>query len=433
MKTKKIWLSLAQMSGYEMDFVQDAFNTNWITPMGPNVNNFEKGLEMYLENESKPSQRIVVLNSGTAALHLGLLQLGVGAGDEVLCQSLTFAATANVITYLGARPVFVDSEPDTWNMSPEYLVEAIEWRLAVTGQLPRAIIFVNLYGMPAKIDELTEISKKYCIPLLEDGAESLGSEYKGRKCGTFGDFGVVSFNGNKIITTSGGGALICNNDETAKKTLFYATQARENEVYYEHKEVGYNYRMSNVSAGIGRGQLMGLDTFVEARRRNHKLYAKLFRNVNGITVQENPDQNYNSNFWLTCILIDQKKFGKTSDQIREILDAEHIESRPLWKPMHLQPVFAKYPFRGSNISENLFKNGLCLPSGVGLTSEDIQRIVGIILRDYSQNEKSQTERQRDIDIRYRPKKKVETNLQPRWIRQFFLNNLLLVKMFNLLP
>jgi dTDP-4-amino-4,6-dideoxygalactose transaminase len=433
MKTKKIWLSLAQMSGYEMGFVQEAFDTNWVAPMGPNVNEFEKSLQNYLDCKTNPSQRIVALNCGTAALHLGLLQLGVGQGDEVLCQSLTFAATANVITYLGARPVFVDSESTTWNMSPEYLVQAIEWRLAVTKQLPKAIIYVNLYGMPAQIDELKTISEKYSIPLLEDAAESLGSEYKGEKCGTFGDFGVVSFNGNKIITTSGGGALICKNESIAKKTLFYATQARENEVFYQHKEVGYNYRMSNISAGIGRGQLMGLDTFVEARRRNHKLYSKLLKNVRGITIQENPSEDYNSNFWLTCILIDSKKFGKTSDQIRELLDSENIETRPLWKPMHLQPVFAKYPYCGSDVSENLFKAGLCLPSGVGLTSQDIHRIVDIILSDYSQLEKSVIERQKDIDIRYRPKKKVETNLQPRWIRQFFLNNLLLVKMFNLLP
>ena len=433
MKTKKIWLSLAQMSGYEMEFVQDAFDTNWVTPMGPNVNGFEKGLENYLDNENNPTKHIVALNSGTAALHLGLLQLGVGPGDEVLCQSLTFAATANVITYLGARPVFVDSEPDTWNISPEYLVEAIEWRLAVTKQLPKAIIFVNLYGMPAKIEQLQAISKKYCIPLLEDGAESLGSEYNGKKCGTFGDFGVISFNGNKIITTSGGGALICKNEKIAKKTLFYATQARENEVFYQHKEVGYNYRISNISAGIGRGQLMALDNFVEARRKNHKLYSKLLNNIRGITVQENPDENFDSNFWLTCILVDSKKFGKSAEQIRVMLENENIESRPLWKPMHLQPVFAKYPFWGSNISENLFKNGLCLPSGVGLCNVDIHRIVNIILSDYSNLENTNTENQRNIDIRYQPKRKVESNLQPRWIRQFFLNNLLLVKMFNLLP
>jgi len=433
MKTKKIWLSLAQMSGHEMEFVQEAFDSNWVAPMGPNVNEFEKSLQQYLANKDNPSQQVVALSSGTSALHLALLQMGVGVGDEVICQSFTFAATANVIRYLGAKPVFVDSESSTWNISPEYLVQAIEWRLAVTGQLPKAIIFVNLYGMPAQIDKLKEISEKYCIPLLEDAAESLGSEYKNEKCGTFGDFGVISFNGNKIITTSGGGALICKTEAVAKKTLFYATQARENEVYYQHKEVGYNYRLSNVSAGIGRGQLMALDKFVEIRRRNHDLYTRLLANISGITVQQNPSNDYNSNFWLTCILIDSEKFGKTPDQIRELMDSEEIETRPLWKPMHLQPVFEKFPYCGDGISENLFKTGLCLPSGVAVTSEDIYRIVEIILTDYPPVEKKISQRHKDIDVRYRPKKKVENNLQPRWIRQFLLNNTLLVKMFNLLP
>ena len=310
MESKKLWLSLAQMSGNEMGFVQEAFDTNWVAPLGPNVNEFEKSLQTYLGYKKDDANRVVALNTGTAALHLALLQLGVGVGDEVICQTLTFAATANVIKYLGAKPIFVDSESSTWNICPDSLVRAIEWRIAETGNLPKAIIFVNLYGMPAQIDRLQTISNKYCIPLLEDAAESLGSEYKGKKCGVFGDFGVISFNGNKIITTSGGGALVCKNEKAASKTLFYATQARENEVHYQHNEVGYNYRMSNISAGIGRGQLMAIDTFVDARRRNHRLYAKLFKNIRGITVQENPGKDYNSNFWLTNIIIDSKEFGK---------------------------------------------------------------------------------------------------------------------------
>ena len=431
MEKKKLWLSLAQMSGNEMVFVQEAFDSNWVAPLGPNVNEFEKSLQNYLGYKNNAANRVVALNTGTAALHLALLQLGVGVGDEVICQSLTFAATANVIKYLGAKPVFVDSENSTWNICPDSLVKAIEWRLAETGNLPKAIIFVNLYGMPAQIDKLQAISKKYCIPLLEDGAESLGSEYKGQKCGTFGDFGVISFNGNKIITTSGGGALVCKDEQTAKKTLFYATQARENEVFYQHKEVGYNYRMSNVSAGIGRGQLMALDSFVEARQRNHKLYVKLFKNISGITVQENPSNDFNSNFWLTNIIIDSNEFGKTTDQIRQTLDDEQIESRPIWKPMHLQPVYADCPFVGNGVSEKLFKTGLCLPSGVGLTTEDIKRIVNIILNDYDDQNKNQIDRQKNIDIRYRPQKE-EIKHQPKWIQNYILNNFLFSKLISLL-
>lgn len=379
MENKKIWLSLAQMTGREIEYVNEAFETNWIAPLGPNVTEFEKSLQDYMFDQDTPPGYAVALNTGTAALHLGLLQLGVKAGDEVICQSFTFAATANVITYLGAKPVFVDSETETWNMDPRLLDEVILSRRLLTGKFPKAIISVNLYGMPAKLDELVAVSKKYGIPLLEDAAESLGSTYKGKKCGTFGAMGVVSFNGNKIITTSGGGALICKDKKTADKTLFYATQARDNAVHYQHSEIGFNYRMSNVSAGIGRGQLTGLDYFVEARRKNHDLYASLLKNTYGITVQENPNADFDSNFWLTCITIDSRKFGKDAEQIRLELEAENIESRPLWKPMHLQPVFSQMPYYGTGVSERLFKTGLCLPSGVGLKENDIYNIVKIIL------------------------------------------------------
>jgi len=380
MINKKIWLSLAQMCGREMDFVQDAFNTNWVAPLGPNVDAFEKELEVYLSDSNTQSCHVVVLNTGTAAIHLALLQLGIKPGDEVLCQSFTFAATANAITYLCAKPVFVDSETDTWNIDPEVLETAILSRLEITGCLPKAILTVNLYGMPAKLDELLALSKKYNIPLIEDAAESLGAEYKGQKCGTFGEFSVISFNGNKIITTSGGGALICRDKDTAYKTLFYATQARECFHYYQHNEIGYNYRLSNVCAGIGRGQMTAIDEFLLARRKNHALYSLLFKDVKGIMVQENPSEDFNSNFWLTCILIDAPVFGKTSDEVRVCLEIENIESRPLWKPMHLQPVFAHLPYYGDGISQNLFENGLCLPSGAGLTTEDIERVVSIILK-----------------------------------------------------
>lgn len=401
MKRDKIWLSLAQMSGYEMQFIQSAFDTNWIAPLGPNVTDFENRLQNYV-SDSNAKMNVVALNTGTAALHLALLQLGVGAGDEVLCQSFTFAATANVITYLGAKPVFIDSEMVTWNMCPQQLEIAIESRLALTGKLPKAVLFVDLYGMPAQADKIVEVANKYGIPVVEDACEALGSRYMNKSCGTFGDFGTLSFNGNKIITTSGGGALICKDQATAQKTLFYATQARENEVYYEHKEVGYNYRMSNVSAGIGCGQMMALDGFIEARRRNHKLYSKLFEGVQGITVQENPSDDFESNFWLTCILIDETKFGRTADEIRILLEQNNIETRPLWKPMHLQPVFGNLPFYGTNVSENLFKYGLCIPSGVGLTAEDIYYIVDLILTDYPPVNKNEYARIKSKELRYRP-------------------------------
>jgi len=402
MKRDKIWLSLAQMSGYEMQFIQSAFDTNWIVPLGPNVTDFEDRLKNFVTPESDSCKSIVALNTGTAALHLALLQLGVSAGDEVLCQTFTFAATANVITYLGATPVFVDSENVSWNMCPIMLEEAICSRLAITGKLPKAVLFVDLYGMPAQADKIVAVADKYGIKVVEDACEALGSRYKNKSCGTFGNFGALSFNGNKIITTSGGGALICPSEETAKKTLFYATQARENEIYYQHNEVGYNYRMSNVSAGIGCGQMMVLEGFIDARRRNHALYSKLLKDVQGITVQDNATEDFDSNFWLTCILIDERKFGKNADEIRILLEKNNVETRPLWKPMHLQPVFAHLPFYGNNISENIFKNGLCLPSGVGLTVEDIYFIVDLILTDYPPIKKNEYARIKSKDLRYRP-------------------------------
>jgi dTDP-4-amino-4,6-dideoxygalactose transaminase len=379
MEKKRIWLSLAEMTGCELDYVNEAFETNWIAPLGPNVTEFEKSLQGYLFNDSDKSGYVVALNTGTAALHLALLQLGVKADDEVICQSFTFAATANAIMYLHAKPVFVDSENDTWNIDPKLLDEVILSRKIITGQFPKAIITVNLYGMPAKLDKLIKVSAKYGIPIIEDAAESLGSTFKGKKCGTFGKFGVISFNGNKIITTSGGGILITNSKVIADKTLFYATQARDTAPHYQHSEIGYNYRMSNVSAGIGRGQLTGLNYFLSARRNNHNLYSALFKNVKGIKVHENPTKDYDSNFWITCITIDSKIFGKTSEQIRLQLDAENIESRPLWKPMHIQPVFLEMPYYGNGVSEKLFNTGLCLPSGAGLKEDDIRTIVKIIL------------------------------------------------------
>lgn len=400
MTREKIWLSLAQMSGHEMQFIQQAFDTNWIAPLGPNVNDFENRLREYVWQNNECG-RIVALNTGTAALHLALLQLGVSQGDEVLCQSFTFAATANVISYLGATPVFIDSETTTWNMCPETLERAICSRYELTGNYPKAIMYVDLYGMPAQADAILEVARKYGIGVVEDACEALGSSYKGRMCGTNADFGTLSFNGNKIITTSGGGAMVCGCEKSAAKTLFYATQARENEVHYQHNEVGYNYRMSNVSAGIGCGQMMAINSFVDARRRNHKLYAQLLSKVDGITIQENPNEDYQANFWLTCILIDENKFGKSADTIRKQLEQQNIETRPLWKPMHMQPVFAHFPYYGGTVSENLYKTGLCLPSGVGLTIENIYEIVDAILTDYPPIKKTSYARQKGTRLRIR--------------------------------
>ena len=380
----RIWLSLAHMSGREQEFIQEAFDTNWVVPLGPNVNAFEKSLrdfliengELKIENEGK---RVVALSAGTAALHLGLILLGVEEGDEVICQSFTFSASANPIVYLGAKPVFVDSERETWNMDPVLLEEAIKDRLEKTGRLPKAIIPVHLYGMPGKLDEILEIANRYEIPVLEDSAEALGSEDKGKKCGTFGEYGVLSFNGNKMITTSGGGALVCPNEERAKRALFYATQAREQAPHYQHEKIGYNYRMSNICAGIGRGQMFVLDEHVARRRAIHDLYVTLLAGVKGVKVMCQPEgEGFNSNYWLTCITVEPEEAGFTREDVRLALDGENIESRPLWKPMHLQPVFKDAPFYGNGTSERLFEIGLCLPSGPTLTDEDVERVVKVI-------------------------------------------------------
>ena len=371
---KKIWLSLAHMSGREQDFIKEAFDTNWVVPLGPNVNGFEADLEKYI-GENK---YVVALSAGTAALHLALVMLGVKAGDEVICQSFTFAASANPITYLGATPVFVDSELDTWNMDPQLLEQAILDRKAVTGKYPKAIIPVHLYGMPAKMDEIMAIANRYGIPVLEDAAEALGSTYKGQACGTFGEYGVLSFNGNKMITTSGGGALVTPTTETKQRVMFYATQARENAPHYQHEVIGYNYRMSNICAGIGRGQMYVLDEHIARRREIHALYTELLKDVEGITVMQCPSEEYDSNFWLTCILVNPEKAGFTREDLRIKMDEEQIETRPLWKPMHLQPVFANVPMYVNGVSEALFNDGLCLPSGPMCTDEDIQRVAKVI-------------------------------------------------------
>ena len=371
---KRIYLSLAHMGGREQDFIKEAFDTNWVVPLGPNVDAFEKALAKYLQAD----RQVVALSAGTAALHLGLILLGVKPGDEVICQSFTFAASANPISYLEAKPVFVDSEADTWNMDPVLLEEAIKDRMRKTGKLPKAIIPVHLYGMPAKMDRICEIARRYDIPVLEDAAEALGSELNGERCGTFGELAALSFNGNKMITTSGGGALVCRTEEEAKMTKFYATQARDNAPHYQHTHIGYNYRMSNICAGIGRGQMFVLDEHISRRRAIHKLYTELLADVEGVTVMQNPSEEYDSNFWLSCILVDPKKAGMTREDIRLKLDAENIESRPLWKPMHLQPIFVDAPFYGNGTSEHLFDIGLCLPSGPTLTDDDIRTVVECI-------------------------------------------------------
>ncbi|MDL2264893.1 aminotransferase class I/II-fold pyridoxal phosphate-dependent enzyme [Parabacteroides sp. OttesenSCG-928-G07] len=373
MKKERIHLSLAHMSGNEQKYIQEAFDTNWVVPLGPNVDGFEKDLEQYLQTDKK----IVSLSSGTAAIHLGLLLLGVKPGDEVICQSFTFAASANPIKYLGAKPVFVDSEGETWNISSKYLEEAITDRIEKTGRKPKAIIVVHLYGMPAKMHEIKQIAEKYDIPLLEDAAEALGSVYKNQKCGTWGNYSVLSFNGNKIITTSGGGALICPNEASANEAKFYATQARDQAPHYQHSRIGYNYRMSNICAGIGRGQMSILNEHVARRREIHQIYAERLSNYPGITVFQNNDKTVYSNYWLTCILIDPSLAGYDREKLRLAMEDANIEVRPLWKPLHLQPVFEDYPFYGEKTSELLFEKGLCLPSSPILTEKDLDRILSV--------------------------------------------------------
>jgi dTDP-4-amino-4,6-dideoxygalactose transaminase len=374
LNTKKIWLSSPHLGGSEQKFVQEAFDTNWIAPLGSNVDGFEMDLESYLEKEI----HVAVLSSGTAAIHLGLILLGVTKNDEVLVQTHTHNASVNPIIYQGATPIFIDSEIETGNICPVYLEKAILHRIAVSKK-PKAIIAVHLYGMPYKIEEIRAIANKYEIPILEDSAEALGSTFKGQKCGTFGDFGVLSFNGNKIITTSGGGALVANSKKLKEKAIFYATQARDQAPHYQHSEIGYNYRMSNICAGIGRGQMEVLDNHVALRIKIHNFYENLFKEINGVTVFKTPNSDYFSNYWLTTILIDPiLTDGINRETLRLALDAENIESRPLWKPMHLQPVFEEYPYYGATVAEMLFENGLCLPSGSNLTENECERIAKVV-------------------------------------------------------
>lgn len=366
MNQEKIWLSSPHMGGAEQKYVQEAFDTNWVAPLGPNVSGMEQDIENYLKEDIY----VAALSSGTAALHLSLILLGVTAGDEVICQSMTFSASANPILYLGAIPVFIDSEKDTWNLCPLALEEAIIDRI-VKGKKPKAIIGVHLYGMPFKVDEISAISRKYEIPVIEDSAEALGSTYKGKKCGAFGEFGVLSFNGNKIITTSGGGALVTKSKERKERAVFFATQSRDNAPHYQHSEIGYNYRMSNICAGIGRGQMEVIDLRVSQRRAMNAFYQELFKDINDVEVFKEPTSEYFSNHWLSAIVLDSYE---KREALRLALDKENIESRPLWKPMHLQPIFEKYPYYGTKIAKNLFEKGLCLPSGSNLNEKDKLKI-----------------------------------------------------------
>ena len=406
MSQKRIYLCLAHMSGNEQKFIQEAFDTNWVVPLGPNVNGFETDLESFVGEGKK----VVALSAGTAAIHLALLACGVGPGDEVLVQSFTFCASSHPITYLGATPVFVDSERDTWNMDPVFLEEAIKDRIAKTGKKPKAIVPVALYGMPYKIEEIMEIANRYEIPVIEDAAEGFGSKYKGRVLGTFGKYGVLSFNGNKMITTSGGGALICQDDAAKQEIMFYATQAREAYPYYQHEKIGYNYRMSNICAGIGRGQMTVADEHIKHHQHVCSLYKELLKGIDGITLQENPSSDYDSNYWLNTILVETwvKVKGEENayseavqgavggagnvlhggasahtdcepntniEALRIFLDNAGIEARPLWKPMHKQPVYKNNPAYLNGVSEELFKKGMCLPSGPYVTDDDVRYIV----------------------------------------------------------
>ena len=406
MNKKRIYLCLAHMSGNEMKYIQEAFDTNWVVPLGPNVNGFEADLKAFAGG----NKEVVALSAGTAAVHLALLACGVGPGDEVLVQTFTFCASSHPVTYLGATPVFVDSEPDTWNMDPQLLETAIKGRMEKTGRKPKAIVPVYLYGMPAKIDEIMAVAAKYDIPVIEDAAEGLGSRYDGRVCGTFGRYGVLSFNGNKMITTSGGGALICPDEAAKQKIMFYATQARESYPYYQHEEIGYNYRMSNICAGIGRGQMTVLNEHIAHHQHIARLYKELLSDVQGVTLHENPSPRYDSNYWLNTILLDENLKVKGEERayaaaiqgavggaagvthaaktlptdcepnrnveaMRMALDEAGIESRPLWKPMHKQPVYRNNPCYVNGVSEALFKRGLCLPSGPCVTDDDVHYIV----------------------------------------------------------
>lgn len=374
MSDQRVLLCLCHMSGREMDFINQAFADNWVVPLGPNVTGFENDLQAFLGE----GNYVAALSAGTAAIHLGLVMLGVKSGDEVICQSLTFSASANPIAYLGARPVFVDSEPDTWNMSPDLLEKAILDRYKKTGKYPKAIVAVDLYGMPAKWEEILEVADEYGIPVLEDAAEALGSIYKGKKCSTFGKMGVLSFNGNKMITTSGGGALVVHSEEEKKRAVFLATQAREPFPYYQHEEIGFNYRLSNISAGIGRGQMTILEEHIAHHKHVHNRYAEAFAEIPGIKLHSNPDEDFDANYWLCNILIDKELTGVTPEELRLRLDAANIESRPIWKPMHLQPVFADAPAYIDGTSERIFDSGLCIPAGPWVGDKEIDRVVAVI-------------------------------------------------------
>lgn len=405
----RILLRMCRMSGHEMRFISEAFEGEWVVPLGPNVTGFEKDLEKFLGKDLP----VVALSSGTAALHLGLIGLGVEEGDEVMVQSMTFSASVNPIRYVGAIPVMVDSETDTWNLDPELLDRAIADRINVTGKKPKAIVVVCLYGMPAKYEEILKVADKWEIPVLEDAAEAFGSEYSGRKCGTFGRYGVLSFNGNKMITTSGGGALVCPDTAAARKTMYYATQARLGYAYYQHEDIGYNYRMSNISAGIGRGQMFVAEEYIAHHRHRHQYYKTHLGCVDGIYIHDNPDDKFNSNFWLTNALLDDSLKIKGENEayasaitsivggagavtgqgldihtdcepntnveaLRLGLAKLGIETRPLWKPMHRQPVFSRFPAYTNGVSESLFHRGICLPSGPYVTDRDADRVINAI-------------------------------------------------------
>lgn len=364
-----IKLSIPHLAGNEKKYVDEAVESTWIVPLGPFVDEFEYRLGDYLHHKD-----VVALSAGTAAIHLGLVMAGVKAGDEVICQSLTFSASCNPIVYLGASPVLVDSEPETWNMSPSFLEEAIISRKKATGRYPAAIVVVHLYGMPARMDEIMAIASRYGIAVVEDAAEALGSEFDGKKCGTIGDYGVLSFNGNKIITTSGGGALICPDKTAADRVKFLSTQARENRPYYYHTTIGYNYRLSNVSAAIGCAQIEDLPDRVKRRRCIHGLYSELLAGAEWVTVHDEPSQRFRSNFWLSTVSFDKSVVGRTPDEIRMLLLERGIETRLIWRPMHMQPVFADAPYYGGGCSDGIFENGLCLPSGTTLSDDDIAQV-----------------------------------------------------------
>ena len=410
---ERILLCLAHMSGREMDYIKEAFDQNWVVPLGPNVNGFEKDLEEFVNRrqDAEPlDNKVVALSAGTAAVHLALIACGVGPGDEVMVQSFTFCASSHPVTYLGATPVFVDSEKDSWNIDPDLLEEAIKDRIAKTGRTPKAIIPVALYGMPYQIDRIMEIADRYGIPVVEDAAEGFGSRYRGQVLGTFGRYGVLSFNGNKMITTSGGGALICPDADAAREILWYATQARESYPYYQHEAIGYNYRMSNICAGIGRGQMTVADEHIAHHRHVQALYEELLKDVDGITMHSNPGPEYDSNYWLCTATLDEKLKIKNEElayrqvitgavggaagvthaagsavtdcqpndnveALRMALDAANIESRPLWKPMHRQPVYRNSPAYVNGVSEALFATGICLPAGPWVTDEHVRYIV----------------------------------------------------------